>query len=147
MTTKKQKLGNFGEFIVSKKINCQKCKKIKTLKKLPINFKCVDIICDFCGFLAQVKSLNVKSINKLPDKVLGAAWKPQQDRMRSGIFFPLFLVLVNDKKYSVFYLSDQHQTNKIFIPRKPLSPNAKRFGWQGFVYDISKIKKKFKRLI
>lgn len=67
--------------------------------------------------------------------------------MKSGIFFSLFLVLVNGKKYSVFYLSDQHQTNKIFIPRRPLSPNAKRFGWQGFVYDISKIKKKFKRLI
>ena len=105
MPTDKQKLGVLGENLVSKNLVCQKCKKKRTLKKLPINFKCADLICDFCGFLAQVKSSNVKDINKLPNSILGAAWGPQEERMNAGIYFPLYLVLVNEKKYSVFYLS------------------------------------------
>ena len=146
MPTDKQKLGVFGEELIAKNLICQKCKKKKTLKKLPINFKCADLICDFCGFLAQVKSSNVRDVNKLPNSVLGAAWKPQQERMDAGIYFPLYLVLVNGKSYSVFYLAADLQSKSMFIPRKPLSASAKRAGWQGFMYDISKIKNHFVRL-
>ena len=111
-----------------------------------MNFKCADLICDFCGFLAQVKSSNVKNINNLPNSILGAAWKPQQERMEAGIYFPLYLVLINGKNYSVFYLAADLQSKDIFIPRKPLSASAKRAGWQGFMYNISKIKNHFVRL-
>ena len=55
MTTAKQKLGDFGEDFIRKNFDCPKCKRKKTLKRLPPNFKCADIICDFCGYLAQVK--------------------------------------------------------------------------------------------
>ena len=146
MPTDKQKLGVFGEDLVVKNLICQKCKRKKTLKKLPMNFKCADLICDFCGFLAQVKSSNVKDVNKLPNSVLGAAWKPQQERMDAGIYFPLYLVLINGKNYSIFYLAADLQSKDIFIPRKPLSASAKRAGWQGFMYNISKIKNHFVRL-
>ena len=105
------------------------------------------MICDFCGFLAQVKSSNVKDINKLPSSVLGAAWKPQEERMNAGIYFPLYLVLVCKKEYSVFYLASDLQNKEIFVARKPLSASARRAGWQGFMYDISKIKNSFVRLI
>lgn len=146
MPTEKQNLGNFGEEIVAKSLMCQKCKKIKTFRKLPINFKCADIICDFCGFLAQVKTSKVQNIEKLPDSILGAAWGPQRDRMLAGIYFPIYIVLVNKKKYSIFYLSADLQTKEIFIPRKPLSSSAKRAGWQGFIYNISSIKNNFVKL-
>jgi|TARA_B100001971_G_C17774083_1_gene326403 type II restriction enzyme len=146
MPTDKQKLGVLGEDLIVKNLICQKCKKKKTLKKLPMNFKCADLICDFCGFLAQVKSSNVRNINNLPNSILGAAWKPQQERMDAGIYFPLYLVLVNGKNHSVFYLSADLQSKDIFIPRKPLSASAKRSGWQGFMYNISKIKNHFVRL-
>ena len=116
MPTDKQKLGVLGEDLVVKNLICQKCKKKKTLKKLPMNFKCADLICDFCGFLAQVKSSNVKNINNLPNSILGAAWKPQQERMDAGIYFPLYLVLINGKNYSVFYLAADLQSKDIFIP-------------------------------
>jgi len=59
MTTDKQKLGDFGENLIRKKFDCPKCKRPKTLKKLPPNFKCADLICDFCGYLAQVKTKTV----------------------------------------------------------------------------------------
>ena len=48
MTTEKQKLGDWGENLIRKKFNCPGCKREKTLRKLPPNFKCADIICDFC---------------------------------------------------------------------------------------------------
>lgn len=136
MPTNKQKLGDFGEQIIAKTITCPKCKKEKTLKTLPTNFKCADIVCDFCGYLAQVKSKNVKDINIIPKSILGAAWSPQKKRMDAGIYFPLFLVLVHENKHAIYYLSADLQNSKMFIPRKPLSKDAKRAGWQGYHIDL-----------
>ena len=87
MRTVRQKTGDFGEDLIQKKYKCPRCKIDKILKKLPLNFKCADIICDFCGYLAQVKTHNVKDINKFPKTILGAAWLPQKERMDAGIFF------------------------------------------------------------
>lgn len=147
MTTDKQKLGDFGEELIRKKFDCPKCKRPKTLKKLPPNFKCADIICDFCGYLAQVKTKNVSDINNFPSKILGAAWRPQKDRMDAGIYFPLFVVLKNNRKHSVFYLSSDLQTEAMFIKRKPLSSSAKRAGWQGYYFDGKLLENYISRLI
>src|SRR5438876_5604271 len=94
MATDKQQLGEFGERLVCKRSNCPRCKRATTLRRLPTNFKCADVICDFCGYLAQVKTTRSKDLDKVPNTVLGAAWSVQHERMNSGIFFPLFLVLV-----------------------------------------------------
>ena len=70
--------------------------------------------------------------------------------MKKGFFFPLFLVLVKDFetnpiKYSaksIWYLSKDIQKlhkNDIFEPRKSLSENARRAGWQGFYYNLERI--------
>ena len=147
MTTDKQKLGDFGENLIRKKFDCPKCKRPKTLKKLPPNFKCADLICDFCGYLAQVKTKTVSDIQMFPKVILGAAWGPQKERMDSGIYFPLFVVLKNEKKYSVFYLPADLQRDDMFIKRKPLSPEAKRAGWQGYYFDGVKIKDRVTKLI
>ena len=147
MRTAKQQLGDFGEELIRKKFNCPKCKRAKTLKKLPPNFKCADLICDFCGYLAQVKTHNVKDINTFPKMILGAAWGPQKERMDAGIYFPLYVVLKCEKKYSVFYLSSDLQTEEMFIKRKPLSSNAKRAGWQGYYFDGEIMKGLITRLI
>ena len=147
MRTNKQLLGDFGENLIIKKFNCPKCKRIKSLKKLPQNFKCADIICDFCGYLAQVKTKTVSDIEKFPSKVLGAAWGPQKERMDAGIYFPLYVVLKCEKKYSVFYLSSDLQTEEMFIKRKPLSSTAKRAGWQGYYFDGEMMKGLITRLI
>ena len=83
----------------------QNVKDLKLLKASS-NFKCADIICDFCGYLA-VKTTNVTNIDKFPSKVLQQL---QKERMDAGIYFPLFVVLKNKNKYSVFYLSSDLQT-------------------------------------
>ncbi len=53
--------------------------------------------------------------------------------MQSGIYFPLFLVLVTAaRSYTIFYLSADLQNPAMFKVRKPLSPTAQRAGWIGF---------------
>lgn len=148
MPTDKQKLGKMGEEYVSRMCACPSCKRPKTLRRLPANFKCADLICDFCGYLAQVKTKRTESLAVIPNRILGGAWGVQQDRMDSGIYFPIFLVLLNSKnRYAVHYLSADLQAPAIFVPRKPLSSSAKRSGWQGFYYDFSKIGSSFVKLI
>ena len=148
MPTVRQQLGAWGENLVANTCDCPKCKRTNTLKLLPPNFKCADLICDFCGYLAQVKSMNVNDCEKLPKTVLGAAWGPQKERMDSAIYFPLYLVLKDQKNSNsaVYYLSADLQTPDLFKSRKPLSSTAKRAGWQGYYYDLLSVHNRLVRL-
>lgn len=148
MATGRQALGEFGEQRVTKECSCPRCKRPKTLVRLPPNFKCADVICDFCGYLAQVKAATVKSIEAVPPYILGAAWGPQSERMQAGIYFPLFLVLttVEMTPYAIYYLSADLQRPEIFKRRKPLSDNARRAGWTGFLYDLEPVRSALVRL-
>lgn len=116
--------------------------------RLPPNFKCADVICDFCGYLAQVKTASTSVIESVPKAVLGAAWGPQKERMDAAIYFPLFLVLVapGTKNYSIFYLSADLQQPDMFQARSPLSPTARRAGWQGFTYNLRSLRDRFVRI-
>lgn len=139
MATSKQQLGAWGESLVARNCDCPKCKRPKTLKRLPSNFKCADLICDFCGFPAQVKAMTVKVLDPLPKQILGAAWGPQKERMDSAIYFPLFLALKAPNTHGIYYLPTDFQSPALFAARKPLSVNARRAGWQGFIYVLSAI--------
>jgi len=105
-----------------------------------MNFACADIICTFCGFLAQVKSAEKMDVNRLPKYLLGAAWAPQKDHMDSGIYFPLFIVVASPdrKKVALYYLPADLQDPEMFVPRKPLTSAAKRPGWQGFTIRLDR---------
>jgi hypothetical protein len=69
--------------------------------------------------------------------------------MLAAIYFPLFLVLqtVSSTSYAIYYLSADLQSPAMFKPRSPLSENARRAGWQGFIYDLNAVKASFVRLI
>jgi len=103
MPTARQALGAFGEIVVAKVCPCPKCKREKTLVRLPANFKCADLVCDFCGFLAQVKACTSTNVDVLPRSILGAAWEPQKARMDAAIYFPLYVVLATAdlKQYAI----------------------------------------------
>jgi len=137
--TLRQQLGDFGEDIVVRRRDCPRCKRVKPLKKLPPNFRCADVICDFCGYLAQVKASSVERIDVPPPRVMGAAWGPQEERMKAGIYFPMFLVLRAERQHSIWYLSADLQGVEMFEPRKPLSSTARRANWQGFVYRLDRL--------
>lgn len=139
MATARQALGTFGESKVARLIPCPRCKRTeRTIRLLPASFKCADLICDFCGFLAQVKTVSGKDISVLPKTILGAAWKPQRERMEAGIYIPLYVVIKSsDTAFAIYYLPSDFQTLKMFIPRVPLTEVAKRPGWQGFTMDLA----------
>lgn len=116
--------------------------------RLPPNFKCADVICDFCGYLGQVKAATAVVVDTIPKTAMGAAWEPQRQRMEAGIYMPLFLVLATADldRHAIFYLSADLQRPEMFKPRKPLSETARRAGWQGFLYDLTVVQKRFVRL-
>lgn len=145
MPTQKQKLGEFGEDHVVRNFACPSCKRSQTLRKLPANFKCADVICDFCGFLAQVKTANRPNVDVVPNQIPGAAWHPQFERMTAGIYFPLFLVLVDivTSTTRTYYLAPDLQVPEMFVPRRPLSASAMRAGRQSFYYDLSLVRERF----
>jgi type II restriction enzyme len=149
MATAFQALGALGEQRVIRHCACPKCKRSRTLVRLPPNFKCADIICDFCGYLGQVKASRVRDIEKIPKSILGAAWRPQKERMDAAIYFPLFLVLFAEgsRQFSIFYLAADLQMPQLFKPRTPLSKTARRAGWQGFTYETATIESSFVRLV
>jgi hypothetical protein len=68
--------------------------------------------------------------------------------MASAVYFPLFLVLAaaTRAKYSIFYLSADLQLPNMFQPRSPLSTNARRAGWQGFIYNLVPVHDRFVRI-
>ena len=150
MPTKKQETGEEGEKLVVRHCNCPKCKRVNTFKLLPRNFKCADVICDFCGYMAQIKTATVGNIENIPRTVPGAAWSPQKKRMDSGIYFPLYLVLLDKadrRKIAIYYLSADLQPIEMFKKRNPLSSSARRAGWQGFNYDMSTVRDFIVRII
>jgi type II restriction enzyme len=140
--TAKQVLGSFGERYVASTVSCPGCKRgERTLRVLPANFKCADVVCDFCGYLAQVKTKSVSGPlpSACPKLVPGAGWGPQKARMDAGIYFSLFIVVQNESKaVRVFFLPRDLQTEEMFVERKPLAVTAKRAGWTGFSIDITK---------
>jgi hypothetical protein len=149
ISIKKHVLGAFGEERVARDCACPRCKRTKTLVRLPPNFNCADVICDFCGYLAQVKtSTSTTDVATLPKKLLGAAWGPQKARMEAAIYFPLFLVLVHrvTRAYAIYFLSADLQVPEMFTPRAPLSSRARRAGWQGFLYDLESVRHRFVRV-
>ena len=146
MPTDNQKLGEFGEQRVIRDCDCPRCKRRRTLVQLPANFRCADVICDFCGYSAQVKTTSTTDIARIPNSLLGGAWGPQSARMAAGLYVPLFLVLVHGNRYAVFYLPSDFQTAAMFRPRQPLSANARRAGWRGFRYTLAAVRDRFVRL-
>lgn len=147
--TEKQAIGTKGERLVISNVDCFRCKRKRTLKPLVTNFKCADLICDFCGYLAQVKTSERVNIEKFPNLVPGAAWEPQKERMDAGIFFPIFFVLIstmNDKRYSVWYLPTDFQNENMFKKRAPLKATARRAGWVGYNLNGKEIKEFARRI-
>lgn len=149
MTTDKRSLGDWGERKVASLCDCPRCKRLGTTRLLPTNFKCADLICDFCGFLSQVKTSKVKDTKVLPNSLLGGAWNPQSERMNAGIYFPLYVVLVTPdlNTFSIFFLSADLQSPSMFQARKPLSANARRAGWQGFRIDCNVVRDRFVKIV
>ena len=98
MATARQQLGIKGEKAVCDRVPCPRCNKKRHLTRLPTNFQCADVICKFCGFLAQVKATTLADEARLPDRILGAAWGPQHEQITAGIYHGLFIAGFSGKE-------------------------------------------------
>ena len=86
MATARQQLGDKGERAVGEHVPCPRCNRPRHLARLPKNFQCADLICKFCGYLAQVKATTLADgTTELPTRILGAAWEPQHEQITAGI--------------------------------------------------------------
>src|SRR5271165_6342847 len=65
-------MDSWGE-CVTRECRCPRCKRSRTLVRLPANFKCADVICDFCGYLAQVKAVTVRIGGQPPEAGFGSS--------------------------------------------------------------------------
>jgi len=142
MATSNQLLGDKGEAAVSKHVACPRCNKLRHLAKLQRNFQCADLICKFCGYLAQVKATTLSG-TELPPRILGAAWGPQHEQIIAGIYHGLFIVGFSKSGRLVridYVPAHILQTSpEVFEPRNPLKETARRAGWQGFSYNLAKL--------
>jgi hypothetical protein len=142
MATARQQLGEKGEAMVSRHVACPRCNRPHHLAKLQRNFQCADLICKFCGYLAQVKAATIPG-SEFPDRLLGAAWGPQHEQIIAGIYHGLYLVgfSPSSRLIRIDYVPAHilQTTPEVFEPRRPLSPEAKTAGWQGFYYNLTKL--------
>jgi hypothetical protein len=143
MPTARQELGDRGEKMVCKHALCPRCNRGRQFRQLPTNFECADLICKFCGFLAQVKATRLKG-ETLPDRIMSGAWGPQQARILAGIYNGLYLTgfKPNGRKLIRIDYVPPHvleATPQVFEPRKPLSATAKRAGWTGYTLNVGKL--------
>jgi ribosomal protein L37AE/L43A len=131
--TSRQLRGDYGEVMVAR-LDCPRCKRERTLRRLPPNFRCADVICDFCGYLAQVKTTKQPNLDIPPRALMGSAWGLQKERMDAGIYFPLFIVVVNEdlSAHAIYYLPADLQQPEMFQQRQPLRATARRAGWVGY---------------
>jgi type II restriction enzyme len=144
MTTTRQQLGAKGEKAVNVHVPCPRCNKPRHLAPLPKNFQCADLICKFCGYLAQVKATTLKDgTSERPPRILGAAWGPQHEQITAGIYHGLYIVgfSTGGKLHWIDYVPAHilQTSPEVFEPRAPLKDTAKRAGWQGFVYNLEKL--------
>jgi hypothetical protein len=142
--TPRQVTGDRGERAVIRRVACPRCNRTKQLAQLPRNFQCADVICKFCGFLAQVKTATV-AVHAAgpPNTILGAAWRPQHEQIIAGIYQSLYIVGLTKagRLVRIDYVAAHilQATPTVFAPREPLSQKARRAGWQGFMLRIDRL--------
>jgi type II restriction enzyme len=141
--TPAQELGDRGERAVRDHVICPRCNRTRQFRPLPKNFECVDVICKFCGFLAQVKATDVGTSEGLRRaQIPGGAWGPQHLRIVAGIFHGLYVVCFQGRRLLRIDYIPAHMLQaypSVYKPRRKLSATAKRAGWQGFMYDLAQL--------
>jgi hypothetical protein len=140
--TQQQLSGKLGEEAVCRTLACPQCSK-RRLSPLPTNFDCVDVICRFCGFMAQVKSISSRK-GIWPNTIPGGSWPRQHEQIIAGIFHSLFVVALEPgtrRLVSIDYVPSHilRAVPDAYVPRKPTKPLGRSTPFLGFRYDSRRI--------
>ena len=131
----KKKSRIYGESIedwISDELTCRECEG--ALKKKPVNCKGIDHECSNCGETYQVKAQGKKFTFKDDAiKIMGAEYNTTLKTISKEN--PNFFLVNYEEKDNiikeVLYIPRKHISKDVVIPRKKLSENARRAGWQG----------------
>jgi len=133
--------GEACEYWISDNYACPAC-SVGALEKLTANEKSVDHRCNGCDELFQVKA-HKKSFEKRDGTIgfIGAEYRTTLSSLEEEKKWNLILVEYDKessqiKKVGTVFKEDITKDN--IIPRKPLSKNARRAGWQGCNFKFNK---------
>lgn len=110
------------------------------LSSFPQGTKVYDFFSPDCKELFQLKSM----AHTFPLRILGSEFRTTLNSVLANRFPSLMLLRYNRASWTVEDLSIIHRaciTENCIIPRKPLSENAKRAGWQGCLISLARIPK------
>jgi len=163
MATQNQKNGEIGEKFAANWLNknggCLFCKhpnsKIKLLKN---SFTGVDLICDFCLKVYQVKTVTQPNTSTLPNTIPGAGWEPLERRLKAGICHPILVPILEQrtgvkpkqpiynwrKTATLWYLGSEWTGESLYKVRNTRRPNGKPLIMT--TIDVSSVKNKFIKL-
>ena len=163
MTTPNQKNGNRGEQFAADWLNknggCLFCKHPNSkIKLLPNSFTGVDLICDFCLKVYQVKTVLKPDTSTLPNQIVGAQWLPLEKRLEAGICHPLLVPILELKtgvtprqpimnwkgSATLWYLGSEFTGRSLYKVRKTTRPNGNLLLMT--TIDLSNVKDKFVKL-
>jgi len=133
--------GEACEFWIAEHYGCPVCSEGE-LKKLTANEKSVDHQCSSCDELFQAKA-HKKSFEKRDGSVgfIGAEYATTVASLEKEKKWNLILVEYDKDSEEVKRVGTvlkENITKDNVIPRKPLSENARRAGWQGCNFKFNK---------
>lgn len=130
-------VGEACEYYIKNNIKCVRCNE-NNFKKYKTNETSKDLICISCNqkFQIKAKSVTHKQVNNIKNKnifkTIGGEYSTTVKNINEQIDY---LILLYEKKsykiINILYIKYENINLNCIIPRKPLSTNAKRAGWQG----------------
>jgi len=123
---------------VLQNVSCPNCDL--PLNEYPANQKSKDVFCNLCDSEFQIKS----SKKRFSEKITGAEYNTTLNSVRNGNHPSLMLLFYDENSMRVVDFEIIHYSflkENCIIPRKPLSPSAKRRGWQGCLISICDVPK------
>lgn len=113
-----------------------------SLVKYKTNQKSKDVLCEKCGCQIQIKATKHTKNTQTCIKLLGAEYRTTLSSVKeNNVHYLVLLYSTKDGKYTIRDICLIHHDDineSCIIPRNPLSPAAKRAGWQGCMLVFSK---------
>jgi type II restriction enzyme len=138
-------IGRAAEIYSCEKLKCIKCNEMNWLECI-VNEKSKDQICKNCGKKYQIKCKNTteklynNSKKNSQFKTIGGEYNTTLKSIEDEIDY--IIILYKDVDYNILdiiHIKSDYITCDNIIPRKPLSDDAKRAGWQGCILYFTNI--------
>jgi hypothetical protein len=136
-----------AEKAVARHVPCPRCRK--RLQVVPHELSCVDVICEHCAFVGQVKRVALDGAadsagteGRGTAAVAAGPWRSQRDRVIAGVVHPVFVVGMDGRTAQYVDYVPAHVLMAVpeaFQPRRHERSTGRKGAWQGYVLDLAAI--------